>query len=237
MLSDVNGLLDKMNKEYNRIAAEVAARKAQQQIELDRVNNIKTGIKNNVLLFSQKIADCKTAAELTKVQTSINFEKGAQSKSKYQEFHSLMLEEFSALNELINKQKDSIKELEALAKKSEKVTDEYEKLEIEEQMESVRGRVEETKINVQESAINSAIESDVTIAQEVLPEVKARRTTLEYEVKDINLLQKKMPHLVKLVVDEEAMDLWLKTKKTDGSMTGKEEDVINGIRFYYKKVY
>ena len=44
--------------------------------------------------------------------------------------------------------------------------------------------------------------------------------------------REKMPHLVKLVPDDEAIDLLLKTKRQDGSLDSVEEENWNGIVFY-----
>jgi hypothetical protein len=46
-----------------------------------------------------------------------------------------------------------------------------------------------------------------------------------------------MPHLVKLVPDDDAIELLLKTKKADGSLADKMEDKLFGITFYNDKSF
>jgi hypothetical protein len=46
-----------------------------------------------------------------------------------------------------------------------------------------------------------------------------------------------MPHLVKMVPDEDAIDVLLATKRKDGSLDGKLEENWNGILFFNDKTF
>ena len=62
------------------------------------------------------------------------------------------------------------------------------------------------------------------VVPEVVDIAPKGRSNWKWRVDDIKLLQKKMPHLVKLVPDDEAIDLLLKTKRQDGSLDSVEEE-------------
>jgi chromosome segregation ATPase len=234
VLDQLNSLLTTNNKKYQDLAKKIADDAKKIQDEKDRKEKIKTGITNNVLAFSRQIAECVTLEQLTEVQNRVNLERA--NKKKYEEFLDLANESYSKLNEQVNKQKETIRELDKLKAAAKKKLTDYEKLELEEKIEEVKNRVEENKVSVQEEAINSS--TSVTETYEVIHTgVKAKRTTWEYEIKDIKELFKKMPHLVDLIANDEKITELIKTKKAAGEFAGKEELMFFGIRFYEKKIY
>ena len=226
-------------KKLNDVAAEQARKKKAADNEEARKNGIKTSIDNFIIEQSQAIAGCKTNPELVNIQKLIGSHKAA--KTRYEEFLPDLVTRCEALNVLIKEQKKTIDELEKLEKdklEAEKTGDDATLIALEDKKDELVSKMEETKVVVQETAINQATKSEsVEIARPHYNTIGARRSTWEWEVEDIKLLHKKMPHLVKIVPDEEKINDLLKTKKTDGSFKNVEEEKYFGLRFFLKKTY
>jgi len=228
----IEDVLARKTAEYTKIANEIAEEKFQQQKEIFRVSGIKSTIENTVLNFAQKIAACQTNKELVDVERLINFEKNsAQSKSKYQEFLPDAVEKLDSLSVAVKKQKDLVKQLTKL----EAVINE-ESIELVEKKEELQNRFEESKLTIQEAAINSSTNGGIEVAQEVLPQIKPRRSVWTYEVKDLSTTAKKMPSWVRMELNEGVVDEYLKAKKAEG-LDDKEEFEVAGVRFFIQKTY
>jgi hypothetical protein len=234
--SEIDLVYNRVYPKYDKIVKEVERRKAEDAARLQRETDIKDGINKNVLVFTDKIVQCKTSEEILAVENLINLEKTR--KTKYDEFLPDAVEAFNKLGSLVASQKIKVRELEALQAKQKTVKSEEEKMELQEQIEDKKEAINEGLVNIQEHALDQATSATTTqIAHQVHPTIKPRRTTWEVEVTDIKLLAKKMPHLVKLVVDEEKLADLLKSKKSEGALKDGEELNLNGIRFYQKKIY
>jgi DNA repair exonuclease SbcCD ATPase subunit len=226
-------------EKYAAICNDITRRQQEQEKERQRVAQIKQGIESNAILFANKIANAITTEELTAIERNINLEKSY--KHKYQEFLQEAVDRFSQLNSQLADQKKRIKELEELRRQeleAQKKKDDEALLAIRAKQEEVTAQVEETKVVVQETAINQAVNSAAPVyAEEVLPQVKARRTTWKYEVLNINEVAKKSPHLVSIQINDDKVKEQLKTLKEAGNFDGKTEMVLNGIRFYEDKTF
>lgn len=237
--SMVTSIEEKPNKEYIRLCQEVEDRRLRQQLELDRVQNIKNGIESNVLKFATDIANCTTTEQLIRVERLINLEKSRT--DKYQEFMENAITRFNELNKILTTQKVTVRELEENARKQEaakKANDDEELLRLKAQQELKVAKIEEVKTTVQEAAINQSIQQSAALAteaQEVIPAVKVRRSTWEWEVKDLKELAKKMPEWAMITPVEQKINEYLKAKKTEG--IDGEEFTFAGIRFFLKKTY
>lgn len=239
MKKPIDDVLQRKTIEYSKLAEEISQEKQRQLMEQQRVSGIKQLIETVALNFARGIAACTTSKQLVDIERLINLEKiGTQSKSKYQEFQSELIARLEGLNEAVRNQKTTVRQLEDNARKLQEAQDDETKLALQEKEEELNNQISEQKILVQEKAIDAATNVQVEVAQEILPNVKARRSTWKYEVTDINLLQKKMPHLVMLVPNEDRISDLLKNMKTiDGSLEGKEEVLMNGLRFFLEKLY
>lgn len=238
ILSQINTPLLRATTKYNDLCNEIQKRAIAQQQEKERKERISKGIDENMIVLSQKIADCTTSKQLVEIQNFINLQKGApQNLSKYQEFLPVYRERLEGLNESINAQKEKIKTLEKLSKQHASAKSDEAREELAEQINNVKEDIEEGKVVVQNTALNQASAIHIEDAEEVMPVVKAKRSVWKYEVVDINLLAKKMPHLTRVVADDEAIFLLLETKKVDGSLDGKQEVILNGIKFYLQKTF
>lgn len=99
-----------VQEKYNKICAEVEARKQAQAREKARIDSITNGIEANVLGFSNQIASCTTNAELLEVERRINLEKSPSGKKKYEEFHEQAIARFDeVLLPIIKQQKEQVK--------------------------------------------------------------------------------------------------------------------------------
>ncbi len=236
----ISDILTPINQKYTDVCRQIEQRVREQEAENRRKSEIKQGIENNILLLSQQIAACETIKDLIEVEKKINLQKGAnQGKAKYQEFLPDWINRLNGLTEMITSQKDKVRKMDALRAsqvKAEEHGDEDAIMEIADKLTAIETSIEEAKIVAQEDAINSAVQGvhNVQEVATIFPTVKARRTSWKYKISDINKLQKKMPHLVKLVPDEDAIDALLKTKKLDGSL---QEGDWFGINFYQEKLF
>lgn len=217
----------------NKIAEE--NRKKEQ--ERQRIDGIKKAIDNFLLDASQAIAQATTPQELVAIEKLIGSHKA--NTYRYQEFLPELVGRSVALSDLIKTQKGNIKTLadlekkknEALAKDDDRAVEQ-----LQEQQELVQHSINEGKIVVQETAISQALNMDNQVMIPQTQKVKYRRESWKWEVKDIALLFKKMPHLVELTPNKEKIDEYLRNKKTDGSLTGKEEESINGLKLYLERI-
>lgn len=234
----VSAIEAKPQQEYTRICTEVQDRKIKQQQEQQRIQTIKTGIETNAITFAKQIAECTTSQQLTNIERTINLEKTR--KDKYQEFLEEATNRYSELNSILANQKVIVKDLEENARlqaEAKNKNDDAELLRLQEQQQLQEAKVEENKTVVQETAINQALKEEVPVAQEVLPEIKARRTTWKYEVVNEKEVMKKAPELVVFAIDEEKVKANLKLLKDSNQLEGKTELTINGIRYYEQKTF
>lgn len=235
-LQQIELIKSKPKSEYDRICREIEQKRQEQEREKQRVAAIKNGIEQNSIMFAQKISQCKTSAELTNIERSINLEKGR--KEKYQEFIEEAVVKFNELNSLLAKQKIEVKRLEDIERQQQEAKekqDEEKLIKLMEEKEQLETKIEENNILVQEAAINQTLDNKIETAETVIPQIKVKRTTIEFEVVDINETLKKNPDWVELTPNKENINIYLKQLKE----TSKEDiDVtVAGIRFYTKKTY
>lgn len=236
--SQVAAIEERPQAEYSRICREVEQRKLDAEREKQRVINIKQGIETNALKFSTDIAGCTTSDSLGHVERLINLEKGR--KEKYQEFLPDAIARFNELNSLLAIQKVEIKKLDAIKKEQEiaaKEKNEERMIELQQQKEASENRIEEAKIVVQETAVNQSLNSHVEYAEVVLPEIKARRTTWQFEMINEKEVMKKAPELLVVSLNDSKVKEVLKTLKDTNQLSGKTELVLNGIRYYEQKTF
>jgi hypothetical protein len=234
----VTSILDNPQIKYTKLCQEVELRKQKQEQERQRIVNIKNGIEANAVNFAKQIAECTTSVQLTNVERNINLEKTR--KDKYMEFYDNAVERYSELNALLKTQKETVRELEDNARKQEeakKANDDAELIRLQEEQSKQEAKIEEAKTVVQEVAINQSMKSEIPVAQEIIPEIKARRTTWRYEVVNEKEVMKKAPELVVFSIDEEKVKANLKLLKDSDQLEGKTELTINGIRYYEQKTF
>lgn len=234
----VTSIMEKPQLEYTRLCNDIEQRKRDAEQERQRIVNIKNGIELNAVNFAKLIAECTTSVQLTTVERNINLEKTR--KDKYMEFYDNAVERYSELNALLKTQKETVRELEEIERQKElarKEQNDARLIELQQQQEAAEAKVEEAKTVVQETAINQSMKAEIPVAQEVIPEIKARRTTWRYEVVNEKEVMKKAPELVVFSIDEEKVKANLKLLKDSNQLEGKTELTINGIRYYEQKTF
>jgi small-conductance mechanosensitive channel len=227
---------EKPQREYSRICNEIQDRANKAEQERQRIANIKSGIEANSINFSRQIAECTTSQRLTDIERLINLEKTR--KDKYMEFADEAIEKYTELNVLLTAQKATVKQLEEIKRQEQEAKDKQDEeamIKLQEQREAAETKIEEAKIVVQETAINQATTSYIPVAEEIIPTVKARRTTWTWEVKDIKETAKRMPDWTTITPIESKIDEFLKAKKAEG--IDGEEFIVAGIRFYVQKTF
>jgi hypothetical protein len=232
-------ILDSKTSEYKIIAQQIEVEKEQIRKENERVQGIQQAINEFVLDASQKIAGAKTADEIVTVEKLIGSHK--VNKSRYQEFLPDLVKRTEELLPMIKSQKESIRQLDELAKKkkiAEKKGDDASLLDIMEQQELVEGKIDEGKILVQEAAVNQATSADVVVPEVVAPSApNARRTSWKAELVDVKEAFKKSPELLEVSLNASKVSDSIKTLKGAGVFSGKTEITINGIRYFEEKLY
>ena len=160
-------------------------------------------------------------------------------KTVYQEFLPDLITQCDALRPQIKVQKENVRELmrtQAEEKVALETGDMVAASELRSKKEYYEQVIHETGLQIHETAFTAASAVEV-IVPEIVDQAPKGRSNWKWKVEDIKLLAKKMPHLVELVPNEEAIDLMLKTKKADGSLAGKDEETVFGLTFYNDKSY
>lgn len=225
-------------QKYAALCMDIEKRAREAEADRQRKQQILTGIDSNMVSFSQQISGCQTDKELIEVERRINLEKA--NKKKYAEFYDQAFEKYGTLTSLLTLQKERIRkqvELEKERMEAEKKGDDEKIMAINEKQVELDAKIEEAKVEVQESALNQSMNTNVISVTESLPEVKARLSRWVWEVQDITQVVKKMPSWTKVETVDEKINEFLKASKDSWVELGKEEVVLNGIKFYLKKTY
>lgn len=233
---ELDELLAKVEPRMVEINAE-EERKQRFTRELEsKKRETKLFIANFLQEYSQKIAQCDTFDALRTVENRINLEKG--NKSKYGDQYEEARSAFDILTGEITKQKEVIKQKVVLAKQLadaiEKQDDET-ALKIKDEQEVLDAQIEDNKIKVQEAAINIVVNQKPEEAEQVFTTLDAKRKYWKWEVVDIKETAKKMNAWTQVTPNEEKIDDFLKASKDVWNKEGKDEMVINGIKFYIDK--
>lgn len=229
--------VDRVLADKKTLALQIQEETRVQLVEQNRINTAKSAIVTFVNKVAVLIADAKTDDDIVSIEKSIGLEK--TKKNVYQEFLPDLITQCDGLRPQIKEQKNTVRELQKVVedeKRALETGDDIAAAELRGKREHYEQVIQETGIRIHETAFAQASAIDI-VAPEVADTAPKGRTNWKWRVGDIKLLQKKMPHLVKVVPDEEAIDILLKTKKTDGSLTGKDEETMSGITFYNDKSF
>lgn len=224
--------MDRILKDKQIIADAIRKETEAQLREQTRVANAKTAIINFTNRVANDIRNAVTDSDIVSIEKLIGLEK--TKKNLYQEFLPDLIIQLDNLRPQIKDQKENVRKLQDVEEKERKALEKgevYEAAALREEKEHIQAVIEHTGIKIHEKAFEEAIKIEV-IVPDVVETAPLGRTNWKWRVEDIKLLQKKMPHLVKLVPDEEAINLLLKTKRQEGSLDGVEEQNWNGIVFY-----
>jgi hypothetical protein len=233
----IKAQVDRISKEKGDVAIKLQKEAAQQLAEQTRINNAKQAIIDFANKIAGMIGDAKTDTDIVSIEKLIGSE--GRKSSVYHEFLPDLIQKCEALKPEIKAQKESIRELQRIEndKKLASESGDIQALtDLKEKEERVTGLLQDRAIRIHEEAFNQALTVDV-VAPEVAEDIPKGRTNWKWRVDDIKHLAKKMPHLVKMVPDEDAIDVLLATKRKDGSLDGKLEENWNGILFFNDKTF
>ena len=244
ILAAHKSLANPLEEQIQRILAEKKVVAAAIQKEIDaqiaeqtRINNAKSAIVTFTNKVATMIAGAKTDDEVVSIEKMIGLEK--TKKNVYQEFLPDLITQCDGLRPQIKEQKENIRNLKKLNEQEQiaiESGDIIAQTNLKGEKELLEAVIQETGIRIHETAFEQSTTIEI-VAPEVIDVAPKGRTNWKWEVDDIKLLQKKMPHLIKIVPNDEAIDLLLKTKKQDGSLAGKDEEMYYGIRFFNDKYH
>lgn len=234
----IDDVLKRKTEEFAKINNEIKAEnlkiEQERQRELEIQQSITTFINNTTTL----ITNATTDSEIVRIQKAIGSEKARV--SFYGEYMPKLKSACDNLTPLINGRKAFIREADSLMKEQEEalaVGDIQKATDILEKKELLEAEMAENKIRMQEKAFEQAVDIEVVIPESMSEAVKPRRTSWKWQVEDIQMLQKKMPHLVELVPNKERIQELLALKKSDGSLNNIEELKLFGLTIYLEKIY
>lgn len=234
---ELENMLKKAGTRYTEMVTEQNRLQKIQDDETKRVKGIKDTIDNTIMTFSTKIAEAKELTTLLDLERRLNLE--TANEKRYQEQLPDLKSRCEAIRGLLSLQKQNVRLLAEIDGKAANALETGRDLELEAltyQKEEIEAKVEETSTIIQETAINQSTATHSASAVQVFTTTKAKRTTTEWEITDILLLQKLRPNLVKLVPDEEAIKEFVRTRKAE--ITDDNPEIkIAGLRIYQKKSF
>lgn len=229
--------LDRIATERKVISLAMQKEAAEQLAEQTRINNARQAIIDFTNKVATLIGSAKTDTDIVSIEKMIGSE--GRKSTVYFEFLPDLIQKCEALKPDIKAQKETIRELQRIEeekKEAESAGNIVALTQLKEREESVTELLQDRAIRIHEQAFDQASTIDV-VAPEIAENIPKGRTNWKWRVDDIKLLAKKMPHLVKMVPDEDAISQLLATKKLDGSLKDKLEEKWNGIVFFNDKSF
>jgi hypothetical protein len=225
--------------EYDKLLAAIAERTRLQNLKTAQDAAILKGIEDNVIVFSNKIVAAITKKALSEVESLINLQKSPSMAKKYGEFHQQAISRYdSILLPIIRDQKKKVEELEKLNASltaAEAANDPDKMDEIMVKVDEISNEILQNHAVVQEAAL-SQDSFPVVEAVEVLPEFKNKRTNFNYEIVDLDIALKKSRDLLEITINNKAAKLVKDQLVKDGAFEGKDEVIVDGIRYIATRV-
>jgi hypothetical protein len=229
--------IERIAEEKKIVAEQIRSEQAKQVAEENRIATAKIAIQAFINRIIVLMGSAATDKDIVNIEMLIGSEKNR--KNVYQEFIPELISQCDGLRPQIKQIKETVRQLD-FVREQQKIAVEAENMvaatELLEKREALEQIIQDSSIRLHETAFEQASTIEIVVP-EVIDTAPKGRTNWKWEVKDIKLLQKKMPHLVKIVPDDEAIELLLKTKKQDGSLDGKDTDNWNGILFFNDRSY
>ena len=240
IISSIESVTNNVQKKYNDLSRKLDNQAREAKAKEAREKETRTFVEGYVIEYSKRIAAAHTVAELTTIELSISNHKSPSAKSKYGDLHDEAIETYNTkLIPLLKEKKEQVARLCEL-NEAVREAEEHDDLESLEEITALRDqvadRIQETGVRAQEEAINKSFSTTPTHTV-VLPQVKAKRTTIEFELVNPERALSKAPHLVTVALDKEACKKAGKAIFDDPTMKDTDEVTTNGIRFYKKYVY
>lgn len=216
----------------NAVGEQKAKRLQEEQAKRDAERAITEKINQFHLQNSLKIASATNIEQLDGYQRIINLERSK--KSVYADQLPVLIERCDSLNNMVNNQKELIREKNRIEEEKKKADDEKLEALIQREQE-LSQKIEENAIVIQEQASSSLIlsnEDDGDVAV-----VKARRTIWKAELINVKEAVKKSIDMLDISLDATKVRDSINTLKAAGAFKGKTELIVNGIRYYEEKTF
>lgn len=231
ILSEVQSYKAAIKIVNDELSAELAAA----AVERNRVLKINEAITNFINGATRQIADAKDDGELVVIQKRIGSEKSRT--NFYMEYIDEFKTKCDALTPLINQRKETIRKGFQLAKDQAQALidgDIDKAAEIRAELEILDLSMEENVLRIQETAFAQAATTEVAVAETMVETIKGRNFW-RWRVDDMKTLYKKMPHLVDLVPNKEAIEAVLAENKKQWNEADQKEVTMNGLTFFIQK--
>lgn len=224
-----------IQEKYTAVCNEIDRKTREAEQKRAAEKQILDGIEANVMNFSQQIAACTTKAELTSVERLINLEKSPNRASKYGDHHEKAIARYDeVLLPILKDQKTKIEEKERLEAELKK-TDDAEKHDLlTQQLEAKQNEIMQNQVRVQEQALNQE-QPGLMEPEIVLPSIKTKRTDIVCEIVDVALVFKKSFALLHIELKAAEAKKQGQLLRDAGSFDGKDELIVNGIKYTIKK--
>lgn len=220
------------------VSAANAEKIAKARAEQDKNNAISNSIVQFINQITFQISTAVTDDDIVTIQKRIGSEKA---RTGYYEgsFIDELREKCDSLAPIINEQKQKIRKIEDLNKQmSQSIAEGNEQAasEIREGIELEQMLLEENAIRLQEKAFEEVVTmQQVQVGQPEINVTKQRTSRWKWRVDDLQLLAKKLPSLIKLVPDEEAIERLMAEQRPNWIADKKESVPMTGITFYKEK--
>ncbi len=240
VLETTSAIKTPVKAKFDKLCADLDRKRREAELEKQRQSNILSGIENNVISFSAKIAACTSNEELLAIERLINLEKSPSNAAKYGEFHTQAIEKYdTVLKPILKDQKDKIQKQNELRKQIEEAekNNDVEKLdELNEKIDAVTDEILQNQVKIQETAITNAPIEIIPMAEEVFADTKSRRS-YTIEIFDEKEALKKAKDLLEITINKDAANIVLKTLKDTDAFKDKSEIIVNGIKYSEIKNY
>lgn len=227
--------------DYDQLLKGIADRKALADLKIAQDAVILKGIEDNVINFSNRVVAAITKKDLTAVESLINLEKSPSRAKKYGEFHQKACERYElVLMPIIRDQKKKIEELERLngfLSKAEADNDPDTMDTLNEKIDNISNEILQNHAVISDDALNQESFA-VTVATEVLPDFKVKRTNYTMEIADVEVALKKARCLLEIGINKEAAKEVLAKLKEDKAFDDDKDSevVVDGIKYIATKV-
>lgn len=225
---------------FDKLCSDIERKKKEAADAANKKAAILSGIDNNVITFSSKIAACVTNDELLAVERLINLEKSPSNSAKYGEFHAQAIEKYdTVLKPILKDQKDKIKQKEELKKQIEEAEQSNDVVAIDalnEKVDAIDNEIINNSVKVQEAALNSPTIETIPVAEEIFAGTKYRRS-YNIEIVDEKEALKKAKNLLTIELNKTAANVVLGTLKDTGAFKDVDFVIVNGIKYSEIKNY
>lgn len=233
VFENTDRIRDMVKPDYDRILAEVDTKKRNAARKEAQDKAIKKGIEDTAASLAKRIAEAGTWKELSDVERLINLEKSPSRVKKYGDFHPLAIKRYDeVLMPVIKSQKIKVKKLTALHGELEEAVSDSETEEVDklkDSIEEISGEMRQNKA-VAEDILNQEF-FPVEEVEEVLPEIRTKRTDISFELADAAVALKKAPGLLIIELNNKAIRKVAAKLKKDGAFDGVDELIVDGIKY------